>query len=176
MIMLAIAASTLVWAGQAPAATTLPDCSAAEHRQFDFWVGEWDVVPHGKPASPGQPPARNTIVKAHGGCVLVENWDAGTQTGQSFNIYDRSRGQWHQTWVDSNGGLHDYWGERVGARMVFHGTTPVPGRPLLRMRVRLTFFDLGEGRVRQLSERLDAGGWAVNYDLLYTRRPTAAPK
>ena len=60
--------------------------------------------------------------------------------------------------------------------MIFHGTTPVPGRPLLRMHVRLTFFDLGGGRVRQLSERLESGGWAVNYYLLYTRRPAAPPR
>jgi hypothetical protein len=157
MSMHALAAVTLLFAIQPPAAPP-PECKAAEHRQFDFWVGDWDVVPNGKPAAPGQKPSRNTIVKSHGGCVLVENWDAGTQTGQSFNIYDRSRGQWHQTWVDSNGGLHDYWGE------------------LLRMRVRLTFFDLGDGKVRQLSERLESGGWAVNYDLLYTRRPVAPPK
>jgi hypothetical protein len=175
MSMHALAAVTLLFAIQPPAAPP-PDCKAAEHRQFDFWVGDWDVVPNGKPAAPGQKPSRNTIVKSHGGCVLVENWDAGTQTGQSFNIYDRSRGQWHQTWVDSNGGLHDYWGERVGPNRVFFGTTPVPGRPLLRMRVRLTFFDLGDGKVRQLSERLESGGWAVNYDLLYTRRPVAPPK
>ena len=154
--------------GQPPAGLP-PDCRAAEHRQFDFWLGDWDVVPN-RPATPGQKPSRNTIVSAHAGCVLVENWNTGSQTGQSVNIYDRSRGQWHQTWVDSNGGLHEYWGGRVGANMVFLGSTPVPSRPALRMHVRLTFFDLGDGRVRQLSERLDSGQWATNYDLIYTKR------
>ena len=55
--------------------------------------------------------------------------------------------------------------------MVFHGSMPVPSNPALRVRVRLTFFDLGGGKVRQFSESLNADGtWAVNYDLLYTRR------
>ena len=43
--------------------------------------------------------------------MLIENWDDRPGgTGQSFNIYDRVRKQWHQTWVDSKGGLHEYWG------------------------------------------------------------------
>lgn len=146
-----------------------PDCSAAEHRQFDFWLGEWDVVPRGAPPS-NQPPARNTITSAQDGCVLLEQWRAPNNTGQSVNIYDRTRGQWHQTWVDNAGGLHEYWGGREGANMVFTGSMPVPSNRALRMHVRLTFFNLGDGQVRQLSERLNADGtWSVNYDLLYTR-------
>jgi hypothetical protein len=89
----------------------------------------------------------------------------------SVNAYDRSRGQWHQTWVDSNGGVHEYWGKRERDRMVFHGTMPAPSSPQLLMRVRLTFFILGPDGVRQLSERLNADGtWSTNYDLIYTRR------
>jgi len=148
------------------------DCTAPEHRQFDFWLGDWDVVPSNAAADADQPPARNTVTSAHGGCVLIENWQTDVMTGQSLNVYDRSRGEWHQTWVDSRGGLHEYWGTLHGDRMVLFGSTPVPSSPTFRMRVRLTFFDLGDGRVRQLSERLNADGtWSVNYDLLYTRRP-----
>jgi hypothetical protein len=33
----------------APAAAPLPACDRPEHRQFDFWVGEWDVRPAGQP-------------------------------------------------------------------------------------------------------------------------------
>ena len=149
-----------------------PDCKAPIHRQFDFWIGEWDVVPNGQTPPPGQRPSVNVITSAHAGCVIVENWTANTGgTGMSVNIYDRSRGQWHQTWVDSVGGVHEYWGNLEGDRMVFHGTTPVPPNPNLRMRVRLTFFNQGPDRVRQLSERLNADGtWTTNYDLIYTRR------
>ena len=34
----------------APPAPVKPfDCSAAEHRQFDFWLGDWDVAPRAHP-------------------------------------------------------------------------------------------------------------------------------
>ncbi|MGE3189320.1 MAG: hypothetical protein AB7H88_15370 [Vicinamibacterales bacterium] len=148
-----------------------PDCSADVYRQFDFWVGDWDVVPNGRTPAPGQKPATNIITKDYGGCVVMEHWTAPGQTGSSFNIYDRTRGQWHQTWVDSGGGLHEYWGNLEGDKMVFYGSTPVPPNPELRMRVRLTLFHEGPDRVRQLSERLNADGtWSVNYDLIYTRQ------
>ncbi|MGE3275052.1 MAG: hypothetical protein AB7O67_08055 [Vicinamibacterales bacterium] len=169
---LLIAALLAVQASVPPAPRPAPpDCSAEVYRQFDFWLGLWDVVPNGQTLKPGQKAPTNEITREYGGCVIMEHWDAGVQTGSSFNIYDRTRGQWHQTWVDSNGGLHEYWGDRVDDRMVFYGFTPVPSTPTLRMRVRLTFFREGPDRVRQLSERLNADGtWSVNYDLIYTRR------
>ena len=137
--MLVSHALLLLIASTQPAQPAAPppkpfDCSAAEHRQFDFWVGEWDVMtnPETRPSNapapqPGRKPASNVIEKAHKGCVIVENWDDGVgQTGQSFNIYDRVRKQWHQTWVDSNGGLHEYWGELKDGNMVFRGEVPLP--------------------------------------------------
>ena len=32
----------------APATPPPPACESAEHRQFDFWVGRWDVYPSGR--------------------------------------------------------------------------------------------------------------------------------
>jgi len=174
---------------QAPAAASAPppkpfDCSDPVHRQFDFWVGAWDVVPNPDTLPPGTPPpppgtkpASNVVEKAHGGCVLIENWDAPGQTGQSFNLYDRASKRWHQTWVDSGGGLHEYWGELKDGNMVFAGEVPLgPASKFAGRRVvRLTFFPMGPDKVRQFSEALNMDGtWSVNYDLIYTRR--ASPK
>jgi hypothetical protein len=157
------------------------DCTAPQHREFDFWIGSWDVVPN--PASapanatapqPGRKPATNVIEKSHRGCVIVENWDDGQGgTGQSFNIYDRVSKRWNQTWVDSTGGRHEYWGELKDGNMVFTGDVPLPpaSRFQGRRTIRLTFFPLGADKVRQFSESLNIDGtWSVNYDLLYTRR------
>jgi uncharacterized protein DUF1579 len=156
------------------------DCSAPEHRQFDFWVGEWDVVPNPEtrpanaPPQAGRKPATNIIEKAHRDCVIVENWDDGLGgTGQSFNVYDRVKQRWQQTWVDSNGGLHEYWGELRDGNMVYIGEVPLPpaSRFQGRRTIRLTFFPLGADKVRQFSESLNVDGtWSVNYDLIYTRR------
>jgi hypothetical protein len=151
------------------------DCSAAVHKQFDFWVGEWDVVPNGQPLPAGQKPMTNVVTKEYGGCVVIEHWEGAQLTGSSFNIYDRTRGQWSQTWVDSSGGRHQYWGGlNSDGAMVFLGDVPLPRGSQFagRRTIRLTFFPLGPDKVRQLSEAYMAdGSWSVNYDLIYTRRP-----
>jgi hypothetical protein len=150
-----------------------PDCSHPAYKQFDFWVGEWDVVPNGQTLKPGQKPMTNIITKEYGGCVVTEHWESPQLTGSSFSIYDRTRGQWHQTWVDSSGGLHHYWGEVKDGNMVFYGEVPLPqgARFAGRRTIRLTFSSLGPDKVRQFSEAyMPDGSWSVNYDLIYTRR------
>jgi hypothetical protein len=147
------------------------------YRQFDYWVGTWDVRPNGGPAS--APPATNIVTKIHNGCVILESWSAPGMTGQSFNIYDRVSAKWRQTWVDSTGGLHEYAGGLVDGNMTYEGDIPAPRGQQGRMHVRLTFFKRPDGTVRQFSERTPDGGktWQVNYDLIYTRRPAPeAPK
>lgn len=143
-------------------------------RQFDFWVGDWDVRPTGQPAV--GPPARNTVTLDDNGCVVTEHWTApsGSQ-GQSFNIFDRSYGEWRQTWVDNIGGQHDYRGHLVDGNMVFVGDTPAPNGRLGRIPTRLTFFHLGPDSVRQFSETSPDSGrtWQVSYDLMYVRRKSA---
>ncbi len=42
----------------------------AENRQFDFWVGQWDVVD----ASSGVTAGSSRIEKELGECVIWENW------------------------------------------------------------------------------------------------------
>ena len=165
----------------APAPAPKPfDCTAPEYRQFDFWIGTWDVTltkpvpppPGAAPAS--RKPATNTIERAHNGCVLIENWDDGAGgTGQSFNLYDRVSQQWHQTWVDSGGGLHKYWGGLKDGNMVLVGEVPLPpaARFQGRRTLRVTFIPMGPGKMRQFSESLNSDGtWSSNYDLTYTRR------
>jgi hypothetical protein len=163
----------------APPPVPLPRCDRPEHRQFDFWVGEWDVRPNGQPET-APTPLRNVIRLEDSGCVVTEHWTTPRMTGRSVNIFDRSRGQWHQTWVDSTGGLHQYWGSAdAEGNVVFRGETPVPSAGNARQTVRLTFFNLGPdrktpARVRQFSEVLGADGrWTVNYDLIYFRRPAS---
>ena len=144
-------------------------CMYDEHyRQFDFWLGTWDVRPNGQPNAP---PARNVISKIHDGCVVLESWSAPGSTGQSFNIYDRTRNKWFQKWVDNSGGLHEYVGELRDGNMALEGDTPAPRPSTSRVRTRLTFFPRPDGSVRQFSERTTDDGktWQVNYDLIYRK-------
>ena len=151
---------------------TMPGrCEAPEHRQFDFWLGEWNV------SSNGQPAGTNSIRATMGGCVLQENWQgagSGGISGTSFNIYDRDQGIWHQTWVDANGTLLQLNGGLSDGSMVLEGERPAPtgnGNVLHR----ISWTPQEDDRVRQLWEASQDGGESghVSFDGLYTR--TASP-
>ena len=139
-----------------------------KHRQFDFWLGSWDVRPRGAPTNP---PARNDITQEDDGCVIHESWKAPASIGQSFNIYDRTRDKWFQVWVDNSGGLHEYSGNYSDGAMRYEGTTPALPPATGRVKTRLTFFKIAADTVRQLAESQGADGkWTVNYDFIYTKR------
>lgn len=145
-----------------------PPCAAVEHRQFDFWLGDWEV---NDPA--GKVVGHNRIESTHGGCALIEHWTsvAGV-TGTSLNLYDRDRGKWHQTWVDSGGGLLQLDGGRNGAAMVLAGDAYDADAPAKVARQRITWTPQADGRVRQLWESSTDGGrtWGVVFDGLYRKR------
>lgn len=162
------------WTGVRDAAdrAAFPCRHDPRYRQFDFWIGEWDVRPAGAP--PTTPPSENIVTREFGDCVLHEHWKGtGGSAGESFNLYDASRDLWSQTWVDNSGGLHQYEG-RLDERgnMVFHAELAPPPGQTARVPTRLTFFPLGPDLVRQLSEQSTDGGrsWSVVYDFLYARR------
>ena len=151
----------------------------AHYREFDFWLGAWDVRPPGSPAN--SPAAENILTLEYDGCVLMEHWKpggAGTTGGggSSFNIYDATRKMWFQTWVDSTGGLHEYHGNLdAEGNMAFIGETPgAPGQPA-RVPTRLTLSRQGPDQVRQFSEVSVDGGktWTTAYELIYVRRKSA---
>lgn len=140
-------------------------------REFDFWVGDWDVRAVG--ATPVGPPARNTVTIEDNGCVVMEHWKAPNGSeGQSFNLFDRSVGLWRQTWVDNVGGQHDYRGKLVGRDMVLEGDTPAPNGAVGRIPTKLTFFHISRDSVRQFSQTSSDSGktWQTAYDLMYVRR------
>ncbi|HYV97758.1 MAG TPA: tetratricopeptide repeat protein [Gemmatimonadaceae bacterium] len=152
-------------------AVVRPCMHNARFREFDFWIGDWDVRPTGQP--PAGPPARNTVTLDDNSCVITEHWTAPSGSeGQSFNIFDRSYGVWRQTWVDNVGGQHDYRGSLKDGNMVFVGDTPMPNGQPGRVPTRLTFFHISKDSVRQFSEISPDSGrtWQVSYDLTYVRR------
>jgi hypothetical protein len=142
----------------------------AKYRELEFWLGEW--VARNVNAPPTTPPASSVITRIHNGCVILETWHSPGYSGQSFNIYDRSRRQWHQTWVDSTGGLHEYWGNLKDGNMVYEGTVPPAPGQSGPQQTRMTFFNLGPGKVRQFVERSTDGGksWQTTYDFIYTKK------
>jgi len=144
-----------------------PSCSASANRQFDFWLGEWDVRdPSGKLLG------QNRITRLHKGCVLFENYRAGEFSGSSLNVYDADRARWHQTWVDSSGGLLVIEGGLVDGRMVLAGETVDPEKPGGKVENRITWQPLADGRVRQLWETSTDKGrtWTTAFDGYYAKQ------
>jgi hypothetical protein len=135
-------------------------CIADAFRQFDFWVGNWQVFdPSGKRVG------SNRIERAHGGCALIESWQGnGGLSGTSLNIHDRSDGQWHQTWVDSSGTRLSLSGGMEGQRMVMKSAASNTGHVN-----RISWEPLVGGKVRQLWETSADGGktWVTAFDGLY---------
>ncbi|HEU0299949.1 MAG TPA: hypothetical protein VFR37_10850 [Longimicrobium sp.] len=79
------------------AAPDTPCQEDARHRQFDFWLGDWNVT-----AANGAGGSVNQIRPGLDGCLVSESWTpANGIRGRSINAYDRDLGQWHQTWVSS---------------------------------------------------------------------------
>ena len=111
------------------------------------------------------------IHRALSGCVLQENWTSarGRAEGKSFNQCDRVAGAWRQTWVDNGGGQLRLEGRFVDGRMVLEGDTV--GADGKRLRNRITWTPLEDGRVRQLWEASSDSGanWSVSFDGYYER-------
>lgn len=139
------------------------------YRQFDFWVGEWDVKLTANVSGPSIGSSRIELIED--GCLILENWTAARGgTGKSFNFYDRSQGKWRQVWVGNTGGALDFAGEYKDNQMRYEGQTIGPnGQKSLH---RLTFFNLGPDRVRQFWETSTDGGktWMVAFDGTYIRK------
>ena len=154
----------------APTAPPAP-CASAEHRQFDFWLGQWRVE-----RADGRLAGHNRIESRHGGCVLTEHYSTPSgYSGESLNIYDARRGVWHQTWTDSGGLLLQLEGGRDGEDMLLQGTLLSPEGPVAQ---RIRWSPLADGSVRQLWQTRAAGAreWTTIFDGRYTRvAPDAAP-
>lgn len=143
-----------------------PACAGPEFRQFDFWLGDWDVkLPNGKVAG------TNSIKSILDGCVLQETWKGtGNISGQSFNIYDAATKTWHQTWVDNAGSLLNLNGGLVDGKMVLSGES-VDDKGVKTIN-RITWTKIDADHVRQLWETSGDGGktWAVAFDGQYTKK------
>ena len=149
-----------------------PACSGAEHRAFDFWLGDWQVhKPDGKLAG------RNRITREYDGCVIHEHYTTEHgYSGESLNIYDASRKVWHQTWVDNSGLLLTLEGGVQAGAMVLQGQTVGQDGKIAKQRI--TWTPNADGSVRQLWEATNARGeWTTSFDGRYTRSDVvAAPR
>ncbi len=136
-------------------------------RDFDFWVGRWEVR-----MSDGTLAGTNTITKRDGGCALEEHWEgSGGATGTSHTFFLPSRGEWRQVWTGSGGTFFDITGKpaangsiHMEGQLEYADTHQV-------VAFRGTWTPGADGRVRQRLEEFDLVGkaWIIWFDGFYRR-------
>jgi hypothetical protein len=147
-------------------------CGDRKHRQFDFWVGKWNVQ---NPA--GAIGSTSVITRELDGCVVMENFIANNgYQGRSLNIYDERDGRWYQSFVDNTTGNYRLTGGLQGRDMVMNAdqTAFLPGVGVFQRTSVVTWSPLAGGRVRQVfDESFNGGPVTRTFDGLYL--PTPSP-
>ena len=135
------------------------------NRQFDFWIGDWDVHAN------GQKVADSKIEYSLEGCLIIENYTAfHGYSGKSLNFYDTGDKKWHQMYTDNNGNISRYSGElKEGSMYLWGENTDSKGDKSL---VRMEFTPNNDGSVRQLYEGSTDGGktWSIYFDGQYIKK------
>jgi tetratricopeptide (TPR) repeat protein len=149
--------------------STIP-CQTAEFRQFDFWVGDWDVH---NPAA--QKVGDNLVTREQDGCLMVEHWKSarGIESGTSVNYFDIRDKKWHQIYFDNSGNAGAYppiAGSLVDNKMVL--ISDEKQSPIFRW----TWYMLSPGKVRQMAEQSDdqQKSWRIIWDSIYVNKAQQA--
>ena len=143
------------------------DCAAsAEHRAFDFWVGDWIVRDSG-----GSVLGHNQIRPIQKACALEEQWASmNGGTGQSVNFYHPGEGRWRQIWTDAGNSIIDIRGGLDGDSMLLEGKIFYLQNGSERA-FRGRWIPLEDGRVQQVfHEEDDKGEWQLWFEGYYTRK------
>jgi hypothetical protein len=158
----------VAWLPLAPEASAqnapVGPCGGPEHRRFDFWLGDWDTY---DVADTTRIVARLQVTSILGGCVLREVYaQRDGLVGESYSLWDASRGRWHQSWVTNRGSLLLLEGGFEAGRLVL--TAREKGRDGAGSLLRGSWWPEGAD-VRSLAERSTDGGrtWTPVFDIVF---------
>ena len=152
----------------APASKPLP-CSAPAYREFDFWLGEWDVFEEGGSVKEAQV----TVSPVQNNCGLREQYNGVDGSGgESLSMYDPSAAEWQQTWLSNRGQIVVIHGNLQGQAMMLSGTDHTRGGHRL---VRGVWKPESAG-VRETAETSSDDGktWTPWFDLSFRKRSPLA--
>jgi hypothetical protein len=160
------------------AAAAARACAAPEHRQFDFWIGDWDVTIRARkgPDSDawGEAKGTNHVEAVLGGCAIAEHFEASGPgdpwAGRSYSLYSAAEKKWRQTWVDDQGSYLAFTGGMEGSSMILHGEPRVRDGKTFRMR--MVFSEITPGSLAWSWERTADEGktWTPMMQIRYVRR------
>ena len=142
-------------------------CSSAAHRQFDFWVGEWNVYSTAADTIVGYSHIKNIL----NDCVIEENWTSknGWQ-GKSFNTYNSVDSTWNQVWVDQSGATYHFSGTFHDNIMDYAGQTSGP-KGTSHFTMTFTYNEKDKSIRQVWKQSTDAGeSWKTIFDGTYRRK------
>jgi hypothetical protein len=135
---------------------------APELRAFDFWLGTWRVT-H---PDTGVELGLSRVDSILGGRVLHEHWSGSDgYRGESFNVFDRDKRRWHQSWVGDNGAVLLLDGGFEEGAMDLAGRAPDGADQRIR------WWPRPDGTVLQKWESSRDGGrtWECRFEGVYRR-------
>ena len=150
------------------ATPTSPHCGAAEYRQLDFWIGDWDTFESDAPSGPSI--ARARVEPIAQGCAIHELYEqTDGLIGDSILSYDPVRKQWQQTWVTNRGSLMVLWGNFKDGVLTLEGESHMRDGKSVMQRISWKVQDDG---VREWAVLSKDGGktWTPAFDVLFRRR------
>ncbi len=118
-----------------PPAPPKVDCTDADHRALDFWIGDWDVY-----ATGSETKVAHSRIEKIVGCAISETYDQFTGPagkpldyhGRSISSYVPADGKWQQYYVDTGGTAATLTGNVTKGDMIFLSTLgPVTNRMTL---------------------------------------------
>lgn len=118
-------------------------CTTPEHRQLDFWIGDWDVAIRARTAPDkdvwGEAKGTQHIESILGGCAIAEHFTAeGPQqpwAGKSYSSWQPKLGKWRQTWVDDSGNYLAFTGGVEAGVMTLYGEPRTVEAKTIQMRM-----------------------------------------
>ncbi len=169
--VLAISLLTLLCLSSLAAQPPASPCQAPEQKQFDFWIGDWDLTWPGEKAGETAH-GSNKILRILNSCVVQENFSGGESMpllGISVSTFDARSGHWKQTWVDNQGSYLDFVGDFKDGQMVLQREAVRNGQKILQ---RMVFKNITANELDWSWEASQDNGktWQVNWPIHYKRK------
>jgi len=138
----------------------------AHQREFDFWVGQWNVCKYGTDSIVGF----SQIESINDGTAILENYHTnGKYKGKSLNTYNQKTGNWEQYWTDNGGTiLHLTGGIKDGKMVLSQSSVTEAGERIDR----ITWTPEPNNEVRQSWDVStdDGATWNRIFDGIYKKR------
>ena len=147
-----------------------PCMYSKEARQFDFWLGDWDVFVQGRKVG------ENLIELDTQGCTLVESWkNNGGGKGKSLNVYNAATKQWQQFYVSGQGNVFLFEGNYRPKEKNMYFTAETLGSNGGKVLHIFEFFDLPDKTVQQRWKQSTDGGktYTTVWDSIYKKKKAA---